>query len=93
MERGGAEFHIISTRGINCDIEQVAVLNNCFIVCLSLYPNQPSIPVRWNTFSSHSHFQQLLFYHTPTDNYSPESYCHSCSTKYITYCVTVVLTW
>ena len=27
----GAEFHIISLRGINCDIEQVTVLNNRFI--------------------------------------------------------------
>ena len=37
----GAEFHIISPRGIHCDIEQVTVLNNRFIVCLPLYPNQP----------------------------------------------------
>ena len=40
MEQGEAEFHIISTRGINCDIEQVTVLNNRFIVCVPLYPNQ-----------------------------------------------------
>ena len=32
MERGVAELHIISMRGINCDIGQVPLSNNRFIV-------------------------------------------------------------
>ena len=64
MEWGEAKFHIISTRGINCDIEQVTVLNNRFIVCLPLYPNQPHgirVKRKCNQVSKNSSNRHILF--------------------------------
>ena len=62
-----AEFYIILPRGINCDIQQVTVFNNRFIICLPRNPQPPwdEIHKQKNVIKHKAMLKQSHFRRTP----------------------------